>query len=75
MLWIIDGEEYVFDTWEEFGKSLRDVCRDGRELRISCGEICEDCNGQGEVTGFVGSPNPIAMECFSCNATGIKHWK
>jgi|LakMenEpi03Aug12_release.lakeMendotaPanAssembly.Ray.scaffolds.fasta_scaffold4857167_1 hypothetical protein len=73
MLWIIDGEEYVFNSWEELGTSLRDVCKEGRILTITCGAICEDCNGQGEVTGFVGSPSPIAMECFSCNATGIKH--
>lgn len=73
MMWIINGEAYVFDNWEELGMALRDVGRDGDEIKLVCGPICEECNGKGEVAGFVGSSTPINIECFSCDATGIKH--
>lgn len=73
MMWTINGEQYVFDNWEQLGMALRDIGRDGDEIRLVCGPICDECDGRGEVTGFVGSPNPIYMECFGCNALGIKH--
>lgn len=73
MMWTINGEEFVFDSWEQLGIALRELGRKGLEIKIICGPICEACNGQGEIAGFVGSPNPIYMECFECNALGIKH--
>lgn len=73
MLWIIDGEEYVFDTWEELGTSLRDLGQDGRNITIACGSACEECGGKGLITAFIKDSMPVFMECAVCNATGIKH--
>lgn len=73
MLWTINGEEYVFDSWEELGTSLRDISKKGIELTVKAGPICEDCNGKGNIVAFVNSGTTVHMECAECNATGIKH--
>lgn len=73
MLWYINGEEYIFDTWEELGTSLRDITKDGNEVSIKAGPICLECNGQGMIVAFAAKGVNVHMECSECNATGIKH--
>jgi DnaJ-class molecular chaperone len=75
MIWYIDGEEYVFDSWEELGTALRDLSRNQSDIRIKAGSACEECNGQGTIVAFASAGSPIHMECAECNATGIEHWK
>ena len=73
MMWSINGEFYVFDNWEELGLALREVGRDGNDIIVRPGPICEECNGEGLITAFVNSSVPVYMECAECSAMGIKH--
>jgi DnaJ-class molecular chaperone len=74
MIWYINEEEYVFDSWEELGTALRDLSRNCSDIKIEVGPMCTDCNGKGNIVAFNQKGLPIHMECAECNATGIKHW-
>ena len=73
MLWYINDEEYVFDSWEELGTALRDLCRNCSDVQIDVGPQCVDCNGKGHIIAFTANGTNVHMECAECNATGIKH--
>jgi DnaJ-class molecular chaperone len=73
MLWYINDEECVFDSWEELGLALRELSKNGNELRIKAGPICLECNGEGNIVAFNNKKTTVYMECADCNGNGIKH--
>jgi len=73
MLWTINGEEYVFNDWQELGMALRDLSRTCSNVTIEVGPSCDECNGQGMIIAFATNGINLHMECAECNATGIKH--
>ena len=73
MLWYINEEECIFDTWEQLGFALRDLTKHGYEIKIKAGPVCTECNGEGHIVAFTKNGTNIHMECAECSAMGIKH--
>jgi len=69
----INGEEFAFDSWEDLGLTLKELCIDGNSVTISCGAVCKTCKGVGLITVFnLGDSRPVFMECAECDGTGMK---
>jgi DnaJ-class molecular chaperone len=72
MLWLINGEEYEFSNWQELGTALRDLSAAQGPIQVQIGELCSECNGQGDMVAFTSNGVNIVMECNECRGTGIK---